>query len=461
MRLPKPIFRSKIKSKINFEFSDESLTSYAGLEIIRKYLVETGFVRMLINSDAERRWKGDFRFSSAVLLLVAAILVGARRLRHLKYLQHDPMILRTANLSAMPTVRTVMRGLGKVRMPQLVDLAQLSRSVVIEGLSHVALPRITLDIDGSVITTGQKVEGAARGYNPHNRKNPSYYPIAIMIAQTGHVWTQENRPGNIHDANDADATLCKAVDQINNEMNFKGIIELRGDSAFFSEGFLEACDCTGIEYAIKVPMWPWLNIRGMIKTFTKWTALDAKDDIQGTFATLEINQWGRSENIAVYRTKRSRRPAKGVQLDLFNPDDGYWEYSVVATNKTLGLKALHAFCNGRGAQEKTIGELKTGFAYDSVISKKEGANAAWQKLAVVAHNISVSLQLRTGAKRKPLSAKRTASFFIQRISTIRFEWLNRAGRMLRPQGKLTMRMADNDNVREHYEKFEIVERRSA
>jgi len=461
VRLGKLSFGSKIKSKLHFEFSRESLTSYAGLEVIREYLLETGFVRRLKNSDAEQRWKGDFRFSSAVLLLLSAILVGARRLRHLEYLQHDPMILRAANISQMPTTRTVARSLAKVRMLELVDLAELSRSVVVEGLSHHNLPRITLDIDGSVITTGQKVEGAARGYNPHNRKNPSYYPIGIMIAQTGHVWSQENRPGNIHDANDADATIRKAVAQLNDEMNFKGVVELRADSAFFSEGFLEACDSTDVEYAIKVPMWPWLNIKSLVKKCTKWTSIDSKGNVQGTFTSLLVNQWGRTEAIAIYRTKRSNRPTKGVQLDLFNPDDGFWEYSVVATNKTLGLKALHAFSNGRGAQEKTIGELKTGFAYDSVVSKKEGANAAWQKLAILAHNISVSLQLRHGAQRKARSAKRTTAFFIQRIATLRFEWLNRAGRILRPQGKLTIRLADNDNVREHYEKFGLAEERAA
>lgn len=429
--------------------------------MVRDYLMDTGFVRKLTNSDGEKRWRGDFRFSSTVLLLVAAILVGARRVRHLDYLRNDPMILRAANLSQIPTTRTVERSLAKVAMLQLVDLAECSRFVVCEGLSHLRLSRITLDIDGSVITTGQKVEGAARGYNPHNRKNPSYYPITIMISQTGHVWTQENRPGNIHDANDADAILRTSVSRLRNEMNFKGVVELRADSAFFRQGFLEACDSTGVEYAVKVPMWPWLNIKALMNEKTHWRPVCSSGNVEGTFSALRIEQWGRGESIAIYRTKRSRRPAKGAQLDLFNPDDGFWEYSVVATNKKLGLKALYLFSNGRGVQEKTIGELKTGFAYDSVVSSKERANAAWQKLAVLSHNICVSLQLRNQARKKPRSAKRTTIVFLQRISTIRFEWLNRAGRLIRPQGKLTMRMADNTNTREHYENFGLIERRAA
>jgi len=38
----------------------------------------------------------------------------------------------------------------------------------------------------SVLCTGQKVGGAARGYNPHDRKVPSDYPIRAYLADSGH-----------------------------------------------------------------------------------------------------------------------------------------------------------------------------------------------------------------------------------------------------------------------------------
>ena len=436
------------------EFGDESLSSHAGLEIFRRYLLTIGFAQRLRQSDAEKGWRGDLRFSSVVLLLVGALLVGARRLRHLEYLESDPLVRRFAEMPQLPSTRSVSRALKKMTMPRLVDLDEASRFVVCDGLSKISLPRITLDIDGSVVTTGQKVGGAARGYNPHNRKNPSYYPITIMIAQTGHVWTQQNRPGSVHDSHDADATLRLAVGLLREELKHRGVIELRADSAFFAQHFLEACDSTNVEYAIKVPMWPWLNIKGLIKKQQRWASVNKEAQVEGFFTNLPIGPWNRSERIAIFRTKRNRKPAKGVQLDLFNPDDGYWEYSVVASNKLLGLTALWRFMNGRGAQEKTIAELKSGFAYDSVVTNNENANAAWQKMAVLAHNISISLQLRCEAEEKKRSAKRTTAFVIRTIATIRFEWLNRAARIVFPQGKQSMRMPDNPRVREHYEKFD-------
>ena len=43
----------------------------------------------------------------------------------------------------------------------------------------------------------------------------------------------------------------------------------------------------------------------------------------------------------------------------------------------LSLPALYAFIGGRGAQEKTIAELKGEFALDVVPTKHYGANSAW------------------------------------------------------------------------------------
>ena len=67
-------------------------------------------------------------------------------------------------------------------------------------LKALGLPRVTLDFDGSVLTCGRTVGWAFRGYNPHKRYAPSYYPLLCHIAQTGHFLEVKNRPGNVHDS---------------------------------------------------------------------------------------------------------------------------------------------------------------------------------------------------------------------------------------------------------------------
>src|SRR5258708_35210916 len=73
---------------------------------------------------------------------------------------------------------------------------------------------------------------------------------------------------------------------------------------------------------------------------------------------LPIPQWNRQLRVMLYRKHVQHETPKNFQLDLFTPDDGHFEYYAVATNMALGLPALYAFVCGRGAQEKTFGELQ-------------------------------------------------------------------------------------------------------
>src|SRR5258708_19760439 len=63
--------------------------------------------------------------------------------------------------------------------------------------------RLTIDLDGTVIRAGSKVAWAARGFNPHHPKDPSYYPLLAHLAQTGQILRLKNRPGNVHDSTGA------------------------------------------------------------------------------------------------------------------------------------------------------------------------------------------------------------------------------------------------------------------
>jgi len=145
------------------------------------------------------------------------------------------------------------------------------------------------------------------------------------------------------------------------------------------------------------------------------------------------------------------RPAKSRQLDLFNPDDGYWEYSVVATNKSLQLRALYDFMNGHSVQEKIIGELKSGFAYDVIPTNTYRANTAWQKLNILAHNLTTSFQLAATSAPRPSSLHRTARFIVRSVRSLRIQWLNKAGRIVRPSGRTVLRLARNEATEQSYD----------
>lgn len=448
VRIGKRGFAARIKGELRFLFGDERLTSYAGLELFRGFLRQTGLQRELWESEKGLGLGGDLGFRAVVLMVVGMLLVGGRRLRHLSFLRDDPLFLRFAGLAKAPSPRSLSRNLKKLTSRTWPELDRLS-TVVIKKAKRAKWRRWTIDIDGSVLTTGLKVERAERGFNPHHRKNPSYYPILATLAQTGHVLAHKNRRGNIHDSHGSAQFLRHVVQRSRDDLGFDGLLELRADSAFFRRDFLAACDGAGVEYAVKVPMWPWLNLRGVVKSKTDgdWRWVDRNTGVQGLFAELSIHQWGRLERVAIYRKRVNHQPVKGRQLELFNPDDGFWEYSTVCTNKHLGLRALWHFHNGRGVQEKTIGELKGGFAFGCIPTNRYSANTAWQKLSILAHNIVTTLQLETIAQDRPETAKHTTRFSMKSIATLRFEWLNKAARLIQPGGRPVIRLADNAATR--------------
>jgi hypothetical protein len=145
---------------------------------------------------------------------------------------------------------------------------------------------------------------------------------------------------------------------------------------------------------------------------------------------------------------------KNYQLDLFDPNNGYFEYSAVTTNLSLGAAALWDFMAGRGAQEKTYGELKGEWALDVVPTHHYGANSAWQQICVLGHNLLRNFQLQTVATQKPRSRKRTYCFLLQSLKTLRFKLIHQPARFLKPQGYSILRFSVAPPVQELIQRME-------
>jgi hypothetical protein len=164
-----------------------------------------------------------------------------------------------------------------------------------------------------------------------------------------------------------------------------------------------------------------------------------------------VKQWSITLSVVCYRKRVFHETAKNFQLDLFAPDDGTFEYSAVASNLELCPTDLWHFMAGRGAQEKSIAELKTGFAFDTVPTKVYGANSAWQWLSVLAHNLHRDLQLVRREIQRRRTKKKTYLTLFESVLTTRFEWLNVAGRVLTLSQGVTLRLQDTPEIRKRFE----------
>lgn len=312
------------------------------------------------------------------------------------------------------------------------------REIAFTTFTACALARATIDFDGTVIRTGDQVDGAERGFNPHHPKDPSYYPLTGHLAQTGQLLGVWNRPGNVNDSVDAvehiEAVLTSAREALGAVP-----LEVRLDGAFCQRAVLEGLTAAGVEYALRVPKWHWLGIREVMAQRKRWKRIGPR--LAAFSVNFRIAKWERTERIVVFRKHVSGKPTEGFQLDLFQPDNGQYEYSMVATNKSVSERAVWDFMAGRGGHEKTLAELKQHLAFGSVVTQDWDANSTWQLLSAITHNLVRQFQIEMGAKPRRNGRKRTYRFTLPSLRTFRFEILDLPGKIARPAGKTQLRIA--------------------
>ena len=352
MRLRIGVLRQRVKANLPIEFVPQRLTSYGGLELIRRYFRRLDLRRRADQVLAAAGVRSDYGSGRVLLLVLALLVVGARRLEHLQYIGGDPLVGRLCGLRRLPTARTVANWLKQFTQRGVQALRTLNRDLLGAHLRRLGLARLTIDVDGTVISTGSQVAWAFRGFNPHQRKKPSYYPLLAHLAQTGQILDLRNRPGNVHDSRGAARFLSALITDLRQRLGRAVALEFRMDAAFFQQEVLRLLQRRGCEYAIKVGFWKWVGLKARVAAQREWTRLT---DVLSAFeATVPCTPWGLTLRVVIYRRRVQHETRKNFQLNLFSPDDGHFEYSAVTTNKALGPGALWDFMAGRGAQEKTL-----------------------------------------------------------------------------------------------------------
>ncbi|MGH9256424.1 MAG: IS1380 family transposase [Vicinamibacterales bacterium] len=450
MRRSRTDLRARVNGDLPLEFTDVALTSYAGLELFGRYLRTIRFNTLVREACRGVISGGDFGAVTLVRVLIGLLVVGGRRLRHVGYVADDPLFRRFSGMQVVPTARTLSRWLQGFTMRTVACLQTINTAVIARVLGTLGIRTWTIDIDGVVVSTGLQVERAFRGFNPHHRKVPSYYPIMAHLAETTHVLRVKNRSGNVHDGKAGLPFLRDLWPQLATLLPRGGTVRFRMDGAFFRQDVLQWLAARGAGYAIKVPFYRWLDLQQYIRAEPTWTPV--APEVSGCVVPAAATPWGRPLWVAIYRKKVAHRTAKNFQLDLFDPDDGSYEYSAVTSNLGFTLANLWRFVCGRGNHEKTIAQLKSGLAFHTVPTMAYAANSAWQHVVVLTHNLLTNFQIETGAGHRWATRKRTSLVHLQTIQSLRFTFFSRAAMLVRPQGAWRLRLTDNPATRRIYDR---------
>ncbi len=433
MRYRKSDLRSQIKQNLRIEFAPQGITAYGGLELIRKYLSLIHLHRRVRSAFTRHGIGGDYSTADMILLIIALLLVGGSRLDHISHLSADPLVKRFCGLARLPDERSISRWLKRFTMQSMRALIEINSQIVAEAIEREGLGRLTIDVDGTVLTTGSSVAWSFRGFNPHKRKHHSYYPIIAHLAQTGHILRTKNRPGNVHDSTGAVSFIRELIDDLDVMLPRRLPLEFRMDGAFFQKEVFSLLERRRAFYAVKVPFMRWLGIIPIIRARKRWHRISR--ELSYFEAKLDIPCWNRSQRVVIYRKRVAHKSRKNYQLDLFDPADGHYEYSAITTNRDIRPAFLWQFMAGRGAQEKTIAELKGEWAFDTIPTNHYAANSAWQQISTLGHNLIRSFQIETMAGEKRFSIKRTYHRALHSLKTIRFKLIHQPARVVRPQGR--------------------------
>jgi hypothetical protein len=419
----------------NIKFEQQQLTSFAGLVLLQPFLAAIDFVADLKRCFQHVRVGKVYGRATVFLQLIIHLLLGYRDLRESAYYRDDPMVKRVLGLKRLPDVSTLSRMLKDADERSVGQLRRLLRRLVVDRLWELALSRVTLDFDGSVQSTMRRAEGTAVGFNKKKKGARSYYPLFCTVAQTLQVLDFLHRSGNVHDSRGARAFIAECIGLIREALPY-AIIEVRADSAFFSDELVTVLQGHRVEFTLSVPFERFVELKGMIEGRKRWRRLNGEVSCFET--PWKPKSWDERFRFVFIRKRAKKRQKGPVQLDLFVPYEYGYEFKVIITNKHVGAGTVLRFHEGRGAQEGILGELKTHCAMGHVPVRRRLGNQMYLLAGLFAHNLVRELQMRTEERSRGTTNNRAALWLFEQVDTVRKTLLQRAGRLTRPGGRLTL-----------------------
>ena len=440
MKFSKSHVQSKAYSLPELKFENQSLTSFAGLVILQKFFATMNLKQHLQRCFAHLNSGKIFDRATIFLQLVVHLILGYRELQDSRYYRDDPLVKRLLGLNHLPDVATISRALKEAGAQSIENLRILLRELVFQRLQILFPARVTLDFDGSVQSTQRKAEGTAVGFNKKKKGARSYYALFCTLAQTGQVIDFLHRSGNVHDSHGAKAFILACIDAVR-AVAPQATIEVRMDSAFFSDEIIDALLDREVQFTLSVPFERFTELKGMIEQRRRWHRLNSES---GYFETAWKPQcWDNCFRFIFIRTKTKKQQKGPVQLDLFVPYDYGYDFKVIVTNKTISAKRVAAYHEGRGSQEGIFAELKSHCHQDYIPVRSKYGNQTYLLAGLFAHNLMRELQMQTTKPSRGTTAKRASLWVFEKVDTIRKTLIQRAGRLTRPQNALTLTISAN------------------
>lgn len=206
-----------------------------------------------------------------------------------------------------------------------------------------------------------------------------------------------------------------------------------------------------VKFTASVPFERFHELKDLVEKRKRWHRIDS----QWSYfeADWKPKSWDESFRF-IFTRKKTKKQRKGpLQLKLFEPVDFNYDYKVIVTNKNESTKSVVLFHNGRGSQEAIFGDAKNDTGLDMIPCRRLVANQVFTISSMMAHNLSREIQMLAQPSCQRSLWKRPAAWKFEKLDTIRHQIIQRAGRITRPQGNITLTMCANQAVKRDFLHF--------
>jgi len=221
--------------------TDKEMTSWGGMELMKRLLSVTGIKEQLQSMDSLPE-QGSNRGYSPLQLIFSfwlSIWCGGNRYMHLEVLRQDKVLQKIFNWKRMAGYKAYQRYFNK--------FTQAINQSVFDQLygwffDNLQFDRYTLDFDSTIMTRYGQQQEAKKGYNPKKPGRNSNHPLLAFVADCRMIANFWLRAGDSSASGNFEAFLLDTLAKLKGKI--VGLIRM--DSGFFEKAILELLEEKGL-----------------------------------------------------------------------------------------------------------------------------------------------------------------------------------------------------------------------
>jgi len=425
---------------LNFkmEYSEkEQITPYSGLGIYGELYKGVGLDKIIGKYFPKPGSGRGFEANTYIYPLVLMLLGGGKFIADIEKIEADESLKKICKIEEVPSPDAYEDWIKRDAQKR-ENIRQANNVLSLRVLRRAKQEGFTLDIDAS----GIEAEKHHALYTYLGYKG--YMPMLGFIPELDWCIGYEFREGNIPPATN-NYEFTKAQVELVKESG-KKILRFRSDSAAYQYELINYLEKKGIKYTITIVKDN--SVKDAIEQIPEsdWKELrDKKGRLTGRKYAEFIHSMEKTDKAFRAIVLRWMNP----KYDLFGEEPEYC-YHGIATNYLEEEKTAQQVVwwhNGRGNSENYNKEVKIGFNMEYMPSGDFDGNAVWFGIGILAYNLFIMSKLYLFPN----------SWIKKKISTIRWQFIQMAGKVLEGSRYLKLRICST--IREIFDIYEQARKR--